>query len=1048
LFALSSSGGTLWAAGARREILELGTGGWRREATTRPYHNEDLRMNPDGTGWVWSSTRNLLSVEFRTERGWVPIFEDRGGSCDHLLLADRDAAWIRTAKGVFRIAAPDRAPAPGPAGLPPCGDALVALSDPESGWILDGQGLHRWRRGERERILGPPGFRPTALADLGEAGLYARDDGATLWRLEPGPGIASGALDLPGFDRLRSSSVGMRGRFFGIAILEMAGRRYAYVVNHDDRNPTIDLGFESSLSYGEGAAWAELSERLGNAGERLTPSWGMRYDVAALAADLDEDGREDLVVTSNYAGVQILRNVRDDHFVDWTREAGVVLQAEAQPSGSCLIDAEGDGDLDLYVADLLGPDALFLNRGGATFERTGPESGIATKDGSSMPLCLDLDGDGDTDVAVPTFGRGIAIHENVAGVGSRAQFVTRWLDAEGVEAGSGAPLSTFNASSLAAGDIDADGDVDLFVAGATACDRLLRNEGGLVFRRAEDVLPPDAPCLGSIGADFLDADHDGDLDLAVTGRGGSRLYRNATGRYTWEHDVGVPPEQADAFPRTTGSAVVDFDDDGDLDLIHAADGWAVGFHRNAVGGAHSVVVRVDGPGRNRSAVGARVELRRAATPPGSGPLVATRFVSSGSGYGSHSDKRAHFGADPDASYDVVVSMPGAAPAVSALVRAPYRGSIALVSNRADDDLSIARFFADPWHRVWAWLTVVAMLLALGATGWIYRRERSRGWAWAIPAGAPVLSVAALAALPLDPGRAEAFVPPSLGAALSAGALAASRRFKRPVPEPEVLTELSMALRTFAHNQEPRRAFDNLRFVLANPGEGFGAGSDRAAILAEDLRTFRRVALPELGAIARLAAATPCADPRLTRAVAILERATAPGELGEALGAAFEAIGAMRPQLDRLLSVPFRRCVEMWVTSRRPLAGVPLEWVAPDGPDVLVRALPVELDRMLDVLLDNAREAMRGSDGARVRVEASWNGDGWARLRFRDSGPGVPEAIVSRIFEPGVSGRGGGGFGLHFLHRAMSRCGGRASLERPPGGACFLLEFETVPEEVA
>jgi signal transduction histidine kinase len=68
------------------------------------------------------------------------------------------------------------------------------------------------------------------------------------------------------------------------------------------------------------------------------------------------------------------------------------------------------------------------------------------------------------------------------------------------------------------------------------------------------------------------------------------------------------------------------------------------------------------------------------------------------------------------------------------------------------------------------------------------------------------------------------------------------------------------------------------------------------------------------------------------------------------------------------------------------------------------------------------------------------------LRVVDNGPGVPESIRERLFEPFVTGKPSGvGLGLAVSRRIVRAHGGDLVLERTPAGASFLLTF---PLEVA
>ena len=114
---------------------------------------------------------------------------------------------------------------------------------------------------------------------------------------------------------------------------------------------------------------------------------------------------------------------------------------------------------------------------------------------------------------------------------------------------------------VAAGDVDQDGDCDLFFCGNDVPNALYRNLGGLRFERVE------APALDladrpSTGACFADLDGDGDLDLLVSAIGQNACFLNdGSGSFRPR-----PFPTASALWGSTTWALADVDRDGDLDV--------------------------------------------------------------------------------------------------------------------------------------------------------------------------------------------------------------------------------------------------------------------------------------------------------------------------------------------------------------------------------------------------------------------------------------------------------------------------------------------------
>ena len=107
-------------------------------------------------------------------------------------------------------------------------------------------------------------------------------------------------------------------------------------------------------------------------------------------------------------------------FVDVTAEAGIV-DRDGRGLGVVAADLDGDGRVDLYVANDTTANYLFRNLGGLRFEEVGIASGVAAGAGGGFQAgmgtaCGDLDGDGLPDLAVTNFfGESTTLYRNLGG---------------------------------------------------------------------------------------------------------------------------------------------------------------------------------------------------------------------------------------------------------------------------------------------------------------------------------------------------------------------------------------------------------------------------------------------------------------------------------------------------------------------------------------------------------------------------------------------------------------------------------------------------------
>ena len=261
---------------------------------------------------------------------------------------------------------------------------------------------------------------------------------------------------------------------------------------------------------------------------------GRAYGMGVAAADYDNDGDTDIYLTN--WGEDVLYRNDGGYFSDVTAEAG--LGNPLWGSSAAFVDYDNDGDLDLCVANYVefdiathpwcgfrdmdlrfycdpleySPtrDLLYRNNGDGSFAEVGEPAGIVREGNGLGLVAADLHEDGDQDLYIandktPNFfykNQGDGTFEEIGLTSGTA------LSANGAaQAGMG----------VDAGDLDNDGDLDLFVTNYQLENNALYRNDGLFFTEVSFQAGLGEASLNYLGfgTGFFDYDNDGWLDLFV-----------------------------------------------------------------------------------------------------------------------------------------------------------------------------------------------------------------------------------------------------------------------------------------------------------------------------------------------------------------------------------------------------------------------------------------------------------------------------------------------------------------------------------------------------
>jgi enediyne biosynthesis protein E4 len=473
--------------------------------------------------------------------------------------------------------------------MPEIMGAGVALFDYDNDGDLDiylVQGTYLDRAG---KLAFPAGRRPgnrlfrNLLAETGELRFVDVTEQAGVGHIGYGMGVAVGDYDNDGFLDLYVTNFGEN------------------VLYHNNGDGTFtDVTRQAGVSdshWSTSAAWVDYD---GDGYLDLFVCNYVDFTVAGNRECLSPAGEPDYCTPKMYQPVpsRLFRNLGNGKFEDVTEASG--LDRSYGPAlGVVCADFNGDGRLDILVANDTAANRLWLNQGNGVFRETGIETGVAySGDGLAKA------GMGVTVEDVENDGGHVLLVTNLAGEGATVFRGDALGQFDEMTATYGLLQPTFAATGFGAQwfDYDNDGRLDLFIA-----------NGGVTIKNSAS--PGDSPYS--------------QRKQLFHNEGRGRPFRETS-------EAGGPAFQVREVSRA--AAFGDIDNDGAVDIVVTNNNGPVRLLRNQNGARrHWLIAKLEAAKTNRFGLGARVGVVRR------GEDTLWRRVHTDSSYLSANDSRVHFG---------------------------------------------------------------------------------------------------------------------------------------------------------------------------------------------------------------------------------------------------------------------------------------------------------------------------------------------------------------------------------------------------------------------
>ncbi len=339
----------------------------------------------------------------------------------------------------------------------------------------------------------------------------------------------------------------------------------------------VDAASRRRLLRNDAGRFTDVSAAAGDLARRSILKAG-----GVISGDINNDLFDDLLMFGDGRPAYL----KGDGKGRYTDLSSTLPAITGRFSTGALVDVDHDGDLDILLAGT--KTVLFRNNGDGTFVDKTVDAKLGAGTRSVAVIPTDFDNRRDVDLLILSYDEKPRLYQNVRDTSFRDVADAVGLGRSG------------KWTAAAAGDFNKDTYIDFFLGREDAPGLFAISDGKGKFTLA------DAPTetAAATSAQFADLDNDGLLDLVAATKKGTAVLRNLGQRWT------ALGNQSTGLPVAEQLISADVDRDGALDVMAMSKGRPMQFFKNSGTGVNrSISVSLQGRVSNRTAVGAKIDVR-------------------------------------------------------------------------------------------------------------------------------------------------------------------------------------------------------------------------------------------------------------------------------------------------------------------------------------------------------------------------------------------------------------------------------------------------------